>query len=98
MENRFVAARRAAVWKIIRSRSSDQDKVDAMAEMAEREVRYAYGRGLRVAGVAMATPRSAIKAGKLRPVARTPARLSKCCNAPMIGGVQCEACGSDGKA
>ena len=108
MENRFVAARRAAVWKIIRSRSSDQDKVSAMASMAEFEGRQAFGRGLRAARGVMATPRSAIKAGKLRPVqrlereavdeVRTPARLSECCNAPMIGGVQCEACGSDGKA
>ena len=24
-------------------------------------------------------------------------RKSECCNAPMIGGVQCETCGSDGK-
>lgn len=24
-------------------------------------------------------------------------KLSKCCNASMIGGVQCEACGSNGE-
>jgi len=68
MENRFVAARRAAVWRILRSRASDEEKVNAMAEMAEREGRQAYGRGLRAARGVMATPRSAIKAGKLRPV------------------------------
>jgi hypothetical protein len=68
MENRFVATRRAAVWKILRSRASDEDKVNAMAEMAEREGRQAYGRGLRATRGVMATPRSAIKAGKLRPV------------------------------
>jgi hypothetical protein len=71
MENRFVAARRQAMWRVLQSRRlSEKEKLDALADMAEREGRQAYGRGLRATRVPMATPRSAIKAGKLRPVER----------------------------
>ena len=40
--------------------------------------------------------RSAVQAGVIKRLDAKPLRRSQCCDAPMIGGVQCEACGSDG--
>ena len=68
MENRFVTARRNAVWQILKSGATDDEKLDALAAMAERESRQAFGRGLRTTRQATQTPPSAFKAGKIRPV------------------------------
>ena len=63
MENRFVASRRQAMWQILRSGQTAQEKLDALSAFAETERRRAYGRGY-----FDARKPSALKAGKLRPV------------------------------
>ncbi len=70
MENRFVEARRRAVWQIIKSRVPDAEKARAFGELAEREIGRAFWRG---AQHALRKP-SARQAGKLRPVRSSPAR------------------------
>ncbi len=60
--NQFADRRKAAVWAIIRSPKTTDEKARALHELAEREVRHAYGRGV---GAALRNP-SALQAGKLR--------------------------------
>lgn len=62
MENRYVTARRQAVWQVIKSRVSDAEKARAFGELAEREIGRAFWRG---AQQAMRKP-SARQAGRLR--------------------------------
>jgi hypothetical protein len=70
MENRYVEARRRAVWQIIKSRVPDAEKARAFGELAEREIGRAFWRG---AQHALRKP-SARQAGKLRPVPSAPVR------------------------
>lgn len=61
MENRFVASRRQALWQILRSGLTEQEKLDALSAFAEGDRSRAYGRGYLVA-----RKPSALQAGKLR--------------------------------
>jgi hypothetical protein len=64
MENRYVAARRQALWEILRSSATNEEKLETLAATGEQERRRAYGRGYWDA-----RRPSALRAGKLRPVA-----------------------------